>query len=96
MKTIKFQVSWEAARAIVNSVPCSTALDIYPGVLLDNFTIDLGESGKYKLGRKLCRRYIVGKEVYLNEWSSGIEIVMTDSEQVYNNYLNEFGEVEQK
>lgn len=94
MKTIKMQISGKAAEAVLNSVPRNVGLDIYTGTLLDNFVIDFGEPKKYKLGRKVCRRYLIGREVYLNEWSSGIEIIMTDSDRVYNNYIEMFDGIE--
>jgi len=96
MRTIKMQVSGKGAETILNSVPRNAALEIYPGTLLDSFAIDFGESGKYNLGRKICRRFMVGREIYLNEWSSAIEITMTDSEQVYNNYIDKFSKVGQE
>ncbi len=89
MRTIKMQVSGEDAKTILNSIS-NVVLEIHPGVLLDSFAIDFGEPRRYKWGRTLFRQYMIGREIYLNEWSSAIELRMTDSEQVYNNYINKF------
>ncbi len=87
MRTVKMQISVGLAEQLISTIPRDTVLDVFEGSLTDSYVVDFGASKKYKIGRRLCRRYLVAREIYLNAWSSGIELILTDSEKVYNSYI---------
>ena len=92
MRTVKMQISAGSAEKLIADLSGEAGLEVYPGVLTDNYTIDFEEPKRYKFGRTLCRRYLIAREIYLNEWSSGVELILTDSERVFNGYIKEFNE----
>lgn len=58
--------------------------ETYEGCLLDNHVIRGAE--QIKLGRVKPRKFIMIKEKYLNEWSSTLELTMTDNEEIINEF----------
>lgn len=54
--------------------------EIYEGCLLDNYVIRGTE--QIRLGRVKPRKFIMIKEKHLNEWSSTLELTMTDNEEI--------------
>ncbi len=87
MRTVKMQISVGSAEQLISTIPRDVDLDVFEGSLTDSYVVDFGASKKYKIGRRLCRRYLVAREIYLNAWSSGIELILTDSEKLYNSYI---------
>ena len=100
MKTVTFRITMEQANNLVNQLAELGYMSFcIPGVLQDNFICDLGINHGLKMGRFKCRKYILIREIYLNEWSSGLELELTDDDSVYEawmkhyeNYLKENGE----
>lgn len=88
MRTVKMQISVGSAERLISTIPRDVALNVFEGVLTDSYVVDFGASKKYKIGRMLCRRYLVAREIYLNAWCSGVELILTDSEKIYNSYIN--------
>lgn len=58
--------------------------ETYEGCLLDNHVIRGAE--QIKLGRVKPRKFIMIKEKYLKEWSSTLELTMTDNEEIINEF----------
>ena len=87
MRTVKMQISVGSAEQLISTIPRDVDLDVFEGSLTDSYVVDFGVSKKYKIGRMLCRRYLVVREIYLSAWSSEIELILTDSEKVYNSYI---------
>ncbi len=92
MRTVKMQISVGLAEQLISTIPRDAVLDVFEGSLTDSYVVDFGASKKYKIGRMLCRRYLVAREIYLNAWSSGIELILTDSEKIYNRHIKELKE----
>lgn len=100
MKTVTFRITMEQANNLVNQLAELGYMSFcIPGVLQDNFICDLGINHGLKMGRFKMRKYVLTREVYLNEWSSGLELELTDNDSVYEawmkhyeNYLKENGE----
>lgn len=90
MRTVKMQISVGLAEQLISTIPRDTVLDVFEGSLTDSYVVDFGASKKYKIGRMLCRRYLVAREIYLN--ASGIELILTDSEKIYNRHIKELKE----
>ena len=70
MRTVKMQISVGLAEQLISTIPRDAVLDVFEGSLTDSYVVDFGASKKYKIGRMLCRRYLVAREIYLNAWSS--------------------------
>lgn len=58
--------------------------ETYQGCLLDNHVIRGAE--RIGFGRVKPRKFIMIKEKYLNEWSSVLEMTMTDNEKIVNEF----------
>lgn len=56
--------------------------DFSEGNLLDNHLFFLDDN--VRIGRIKARKYLFFVEKYLNEWSSCYEMVLTDSEKIYD------------
>ena len=57
-------------------------IDTYTDALLDATFIHVGKNN-LKIGRAKCREYLMILPVYLNEWSSELMLVMTDSKRKF-------------
>jgi hypothetical protein len=53
-------------------------VETYEGRLVNNYIIY--GTDRIKIGKAKPRKFIIIQETYLNEWSSGLEITMTDNE----------------
>lgn len=51
----------------------------YEGTLVDNYIIYANDC--IKLKRVKPRKYMIIRGYYINEWSSGLELIFTDSEK---------------
>lgn len=61
---------------------------IFEGSLLDNAVIYGAE--KIKVNRVKPREYMIVREVYLNGWSSELELIMTNSLEKVKEYHDEW------
>lgn len=93
MKTVSWGITREQSDLLVRQLYDRgfVCLEI-PGVLQDNYICDLGDwnSHRLKLGRYKLRRYFLIREVYKNEWSSGLELELTDDDSVYEAWVNHY------
>ena len=56
--------------------------DFYEGCMVDNHLFFLADN--VHIGRVKARKYLFFIEKYLNSWSSCYEMVLTDSQKVYD------------
>ena len=59
----------------------------YEGVLLDNYIIHSDKT--LKVGRAKPREYIILRERFVNEWTSKIEMTLTDNEKTLDRHDRE-------
>lgn len=63
--------------------------EVLTGSLNDNVIIYNNNIIKY--GR-VYRKYIIIQEVYMNEWSSSLQMIMTDCDKTFQEYYNRISE----
>lgn len=68
------------------------AVDCFEGSLLDNYIIYSDK--KIKINKARPRKYILIREYYINAWSSGIQLIMTDDDNKANEFIQMFDDVE--
>ena len=85
MKDVRIQISIHQADTIVNSL-MSRGYDVeeIPGGLFDNYFCEIGNS-TLKLGRYKMRKYMIIVEHYVNELTSALELILTDSTEKFKN-----------
>lgn len=90
MKDVRMQISMHQADMIINGL-MSRGYDVeeIPGGLLDNYFCEIGNSA-LKLGRYKMRKYMMIVECYVNEWSSALELILTDSVEKFESTFNAF------
>ena len=81
------KVSWSISKGYADSLLNTLAekgfeARMIPGCLLDNWICYIGENA-LKLGRFKLRKYLIIREIYKNEWSSGLELILTDDESTW-------------
>ena len=87
MKDVRMTIQLQQAENIVNSlVEMGYNVEILEGSLNDNYFCEVGENN-LKLGRKKLRKYLIIIEKYINEWSSGLEMLLTDNKKTYCNMI---------
>ena len=90
MKDIRMMIPYKQAENIVNSlIEMGYDVVILEGCLNNNYFCEVGENN-LKLGKKKLRKYLIIVEKYINEWSSGLEMLLTDSQEKYYETLNLF------
>ncbi len=91
MNTVSFRISMEQSNRIVSQLT-NMGYDVYciPGSLQDNFICDLGTNHHLKMGRFKMRKYVLIREIYQNEWSSGLELELTDNDSVYKAWMKHY------
>lgn len=62
-------------------------IEIFDGVLANNYI--LHNYGNITI-EKQNPKFIIIKEIFINTWSSGLEMILTNSENVYMNNLQMF------
>lgn len=89
MKDYRTEISSGCANNVVNYfIENGFNVEYKEGVLLDNYCIEVGEN-KLKFGKVKVRKYIIIVEKYLNEWSSSLEMILTDKKETYEQYYKE-------
>lgn len=90
MKDIRMMISHQQAENIVNSlIKMGYDVEILEGCLNNNYFCEVGENN-LKLGRKKLRKYLIITEKYINEWSNGLEMLLTDNQEKYYDTFNLF------
>lgn len=90
MKDVRMQISMHQADIIINGL-MSRGYDVeeIPGGLLDNYFCEIGNN-TLKLGRYKMRKYMMIVERYVNEWTSALELILTDSVEKFESTFNAF------
>ena len=87
------RVSWENAQSILlYAEEKGCPIDYFEGCLLDNFVIY--DAKCINVDNAEPREFIILREVYLNEWSSEIEVIMTDDEKKVEDFISQFEQEE--
>ena len=61
-------------------------IEQFEGNLLDNYIID--NINKLVFNSSKARKYIIIKEMFLNEWSSCYDVIFTDDEKEVDDFRN--------
>ena len=61
------------------------------GGTLDNYFCEVGKSN-LKLSRWKLRKYLIVLERFVNEWTSTLELILTDNAETYYNLYNSYTE----
>lgn len=99
MKDYKTNADLESVNKLLK-LACELECDIneYAGCLVDNYTIR--NTNRIKIGRVKPRNNIIVREYFINHWSSGLEIIMTDNDSLVEEHENrwerEIEEVEEE
>ena len=92
MKDVKIRISTEICDNIVNALQeREYDVECIPGGLLDNYFCEVGESN-LKLSRWKLRKYLIVLERFVNEWTSELELILTDNAETYYNSYNSYME----
>lgn len=94
-QTMEYEISSEVQENII-SMAVNDGVDVrqVAGGLQDNVMFE-NETGIRIGNRMKARKYIIMVEEYVNEWSSAINLIMTDSIQLYQQYQEEFDAMDQ-
>ena len=102
MKTIKYEGNLTLINQLLDKTATNSDFKLicsYAGGLLDNYlfeNINYSNGSGIVLGKtRKARKYIICKEVYVNEWSSTYEVSETDSEKSANDFIKVADEDEQ-
>lgn len=93
-KNYKTKISWDSAKSLVSFADSrGCPISCYGGSLLDNYVIYNARC--IKINKAKPRTYIILQEVYVNAWSSAIELILTDDENQVNKFINQFDSVDE-
>lgn len=88
MKDYTSKISQARADLIVNYlIDHEYPVECVEGALVDDYLVDVGENN-LRLGNVKIRKYLIIIGEYLNEWSSALKLILTDDEEVFENYCN--------
>ena len=92
MKDVRMRITMENCNNIVNALQeRNYDVECVPGGLLDNYFFFLFESN-LKLSRWKLRKYLIVLERFVNEWTSTLELILTDNAETYYNLYNSYME----
>ena len=92
MKDVRMRITMENCNNIVNALQeRNYDVECVPGGLLDNYFCEVWESN-LKLYRWKLRKYLIVLEHFVNEWSSELELILTDNAETYYNLYNSYME----
>lgn len=96
MKDVRMTISLKSCDNIVQALQeRNYDVECVEGSLLDNYFCEIGEN-TLKVGRWKLRKYMIILERYVNEWTSTLELILTDSEEtyysLYDKYMKEYTE----
>ena len=92
MKDVRMRITMENCNNIVNALQeRNYDVECVPGGLLDNYFCEVGESN-LKLYRCKLRKYLIVLEHFVNEWTSDLELILTDNAETYYNLYNSYME----
>lgn len=86
MKDYTSQISQAQADKIINYfIDNDYSVEVAEGTLTDNYLVNVG-TNNLKLGHVKIRKYIVIIGKYLNEWSSTLDLILTDNEKTFRDF----------
>ena len=92
MKDVRMRITMEKCDNIVNALQeRNYDVECVPGGTLDNYFCEVGESN-LKLSRWKLRKYLIVLERFVNEWTSTLELILTDNAETYYNLYNSYME----
>lgn len=92
MKDVRMGITMGTCNNIVNALQeRNYDIECVPGGLLDNYFCEIGENN-LKLSRWKLRKYLIVLERFVNEWSSDLELILTDNAETYYNLYNSYME----
>ena len=91
MKDVRMR-TMENCNNIVNALQeRNYDVECVPGGTLDNYFCEVGESN-LKLSKWKLRKYLIVLERFVNEWTSTLELILTDNTETYYNLYNSYTE----
>ena len=79
MKDVRMKITMQTCNNIVNVLQKRNYdVECIPGGTLDNYFCEVGESN-LKLLRWKLRKYLIVLERFVNEWTSTLELILTDN-----------------
>lgn len=91
MNDVRMEITSDTAENITTAL-LESIVYTCQGTLQDNTFFIVGKNN-LKLGRYKIRKYVVIMEKCLNEWSSCLELFMTDNEKKFNQLMGKYQEV---
>lgn len=92
MKDVRMRITMETCDTIVKALQeRNYDVECIPGGTLDNYFCEVGESN-LKLSRLKLRKYLIVFECFVNEWTSELELILTDNAETYYNLYNSYME----
>lgn len=96
MKDVRMKITMGTCNNIVNTLQeRNYDVECVPGGMLDNYFCEVGKSN-LKLSRWKLRKYLIVLECFVNEWTSTLELILTDNAETYynlhNNYMESYAE----
>lgn len=90
MKDVRMKITMETCDNIVKALQeREYDVECVPGGTLDNYFCEVGESN-LKLSRWKFRKYLIVLERFINEWTSELELILTDNAETYYNLYNSY------
>lgn len=92
MKDVRMKITMGTCNNIVNTLQeRNYDVECVPGGTLGNYFCEVGESN-LKLSRWKLRKYLIVLERFVNEWTSTLELILTDNAETYYNLYNSYTE----
>lgn len=92
MKDVRMKITMGTCNNIVNTLQeRNYDVECVPGGMLDNYFCEVGKSN-LKLSRWKLRKYLIVLECFVNEWTSTLELILTDNAETYYNLHNSYME----
>ena len=92
MKDVRMRITMETCDNIVNALQeRNYDVERVKGGKLDHYFCEVGESN-LKLSRLKLRKYLIVLERFVNEWTSELELILTDNTETYYNLYNSYME----
>lgn len=88
MKNYTTEISQRTADNISNYLAINEYnIEFIEGDLMDGFICKIG-ANNLKLSNIKMRKFIIVVEKYINEWTSALQMILTDDEDLFNQYYS--------
>lgn len=92
-RNYKVEISWKDAQSLLSFADSKCCpISCFEGCLLDNYVIYNAKC--IAVNKSKPRKFIILQEKYLNSWSSGIILILTDDEKQVEDFVSKFEEKE--